>query len=328
MAGAKNLTGPECRQIVATIRDVMRRFRIDLSASLLEHDLGEAEWLGGFDGDVLFSSAWDPPTRKRTIDAASIVLRLKRVAWALTVASRLPGFDQRVRALRDLHVRTRAPQGDATDEAARGHAWDLLFEIELAAQLCRDSLAVTFEEPDVVVSMPDGRGRLGLACKRPRRLGTVPGAVGDAVRQIAASRNLGIVVLSLDLLVGQRDGAPRSWVIVEHDRETPAACDQLVGATMSDIASRVGHVFQRTSARAPGDLAGVGGVFGVANLVVIAGLDGGLTCMNTKTVTSLLPLIDVEGAATVLAGMRDILALGQAEFRSDEWLSGLDKSAA
>ena len=46
MAGAKNLTGAECRQIVTTIRDVMRRFRVDLVSSVLEYDLREAEWLG------------------------------------------------------------------------------------------------------------------------------------------------------------------------------------------------------------------------------------------------------------------------------------------
>jgi hypothetical protein len=72
----------------------------------------------------------------------------------------------------------------------------------------------------------------------------------------------------------------------------------------------------------------VGGVLGVANLAVIAGLDGGGTYMNTKTVTSMLPLMDAKGSADVLAGIQEILALGQAEFRSDEWLRGLDKPAA
>jgi hypothetical protein len=328
MAGAKNLTGVECRQIEAAIRNVMRRNRVALAESMLEHDLAEAEWLGGFDGDVLFSKAWEEPTRTRTIEAATIVLRLKRVAWALTVASRLRGFKQRLRALRELRIRSGAPQGDLADEAARAQAWDLLFEIELAAQLARKPLLVTFEEPDVVVSRPDGSSRLGLACKRPRRLVSVPGAVGDAVRQVAESGDLGMVVLSLDLIVGQHAGAPRNWIIVKHDRETPAACDRVVGAAMQDLAGRIGSVFHRASERAPHEMSRVGGVLGVANLAVIAGLDGGGTYMNTKTVTSMLPLMDAKGSADVLAGIQEILALGQAEFRSDEWLRGLDKPAA
>lgn len=328
MAGAKNLTGAECRQIVTTIRDVMRRFRVDLVSSVLEYDLREAEWLGTFDGDVLFSKAWEPPTRSRTIDAAVIVLRLKRVAWAMSVASKLRGFRHKLRALRALHVRAGAPQGDAADEAAHGHAWALLFEIELAAQLSREPLIVTFDEPDIVVSMPDGGGGLGLACKRPRKLTTVPGLVGDGVRQIAESGNLGVVALSLDLIVAQHRGAPQSWVIVKHDRETAAACDRVLGATTQEIASRIGDVFRRTDQRAPHQMARVGGVLCVANLAVIAGLDGGGTYMNTKTVTSMIPLMDAEGSATTLAGIRDILALGQAEFRTDDWMHGSDRPAA
>lgn len=328
MSGAKELTGDACRQIVRTIRDVMRRFRIDLGSSLLEHDLQEAEWLGSFEGNVLYSKAWDPSTRSRTIDAAAIVLRLKRVAWALTVASRLRGFKQRLRALRALHVRAGAPQGDSDDEAARAHAWNLLFEVELAAQLCREPLVVSFDEPDIVLSMPDGGERLGLACKRPRKLTTVPGLVGDGVRQIAESGSDGVVALSLDLIVGQHRGAPKNWMILKHDRETEAACDRVVGATTQDIASMVGNVFRRAGERAPAQMARVGGVLGVANLVVIAGMDGGRTYMNTKTVTTMIPLMSLDGTAAVLSGLRDILALGQAEFRSDEWLERLDKQNA
>jgi hypothetical protein len=97
---------------------------------------------------------------------------------------------------------------------------------------------------------------------------------------------------------------------------------------MQDLAGRIGSVFHRASERAPHEMSRVGGVLGVANLAVIAGLDGGGTYMNTKTVTSMLPLMDAKGSADVLAGIQEILALGQAEFRSDEWLRGLDKPAA
>lgn len=326
MSGAKHLTGEECRRVTHAIRGVMAQYGVNLHASLLEADLAEAEWLAGFDGNVLFSSAWDAPNRQRTIGAACRVLRLKRVAWALLVAAQISGFEERVARLRDLRVLPLAPHGDARDEGRLGEAWDLLFEIEVAAQLCGGPFGVEFAEPDIVVSMPGDLGTFAIACKRPRRSTSVPGALGDALRQLARFDGPGIVALSLDLLLPSHDGAPRNWVIVKHDRQTQSACNRLVGDATSQMAGAVGSVVQRAERRSPRELAGVGGVLGVANLVVLAGLDGGGQYMNTKVVTTKVPLLDAEGNATALAAICHVLELGQAEFRTDAWLAGVDAS--
>ncbi len=326
---AKHLASDDCRRIVATIRGIMQRYGIALDAAPLEAELAEAEWLASFDGDVLFSAAWDPPTRARTTDAVSRVLRLKRIAWALHMASDLPGFERIVGRLRDLRIRTAAPQGDAADEGRFGQAWDTLFEVEVAAQLMGEPLSVSFEEPDIVVRFSSSDALLGLACKRPRSLQSVAGAIGSAVGQIERFPGPGAVVLSLDLLLpALHRRVLRNWIIVEHDRETAAACAQVVGSAMTDLAGAAGDVFQRAASRSPRDLADVAGILGVANLLVIAGLDGGQRYVNTKTVATLLPIVDGAYKADVLAFVRERLELGQAAFRSDEWMDEVDVPAA
>ena len=80
--------------------------------------------------------------------------------------------------------------------------------------------------------------------------------------------------------------------------------------------------------RAPTELRDVGGILGVANFVVLAGLDAEMNYINTKSETAVLPLMASEGSATVLAAIRAIVSNGQAALRCDEWLDAIDPAPA
>ena len=314
---AKDLTGQTCRAIASTIRSVLDRHKIRLADSLLAEQLDEAEWLGTFDGNVFTSAAWSEEYQDRTIEAVAKVIRLKRVAWALTTCADLPGFSTRARALRQLRVRIAAPQGARDDEQAAGHAWDILFELEIAAQLTNGPFEISLEEPDVVARVRGSDAAMGLACKRPRCVRAVSGAIGSAIRQVADSKLPGLAVLSLDLLLPT---APKNWIILDHNRECDRACDMVVGEAMSKISGGVGSALALAADRSPHGTRAFGGVVGFANVIVMAGLDCGRRYVNTKAIAQVIPIMTVGHSAEVVSLIRRTLELGQGEYRRDEWL--------
>ena len=78
-------------------------------------------------------------------------------------------------------------------------AQDFLFELEIAARLAGLSLAVTFDEPDIVLHTSEGE-RLGLACKRPRNAKRHRKRLPEAAVQVTARSYQGVVVIGVEPL--------------------------------------------------------------------------------------------------------------------------------
>lgn len=126
----------------------------------------------------------------------------------MTLLFRVGLFDRIVDAvlpLRDVPDRARFLATLASGtldllERTRSNAKDILWELELWATLKRRSFGATLQEPpDIVVHF--GKTRIGIACKKLYSDKHVQNVLSQAVAQIEAGFDLGIVAVNIDDLI-------------------------------------------------------------------------------------------------------------------------------
>jgi hypothetical protein len=76
---------------------------------------------------------------------------------------------------------------------------NILWELELWARLCGRGLSATLHEPDLVVHFEDAT--VGIACKKLYSDNNVAKVLSEAVGQIEATHDFGILAVNLDDLV-------------------------------------------------------------------------------------------------------------------------------
>ena len=76
---------------------------------------------------------------------------------------------------------------------------NILWELELWARLCEKGLSATLQEPDLVVHFEDAT--VGIACKKLYSDNNVAKVLSEAVGQIEATHDFGILAVNLDDLV-------------------------------------------------------------------------------------------------------------------------------
>ena len=81
----------------------------------------------------------------------------------------------------------------------RSTSKDILWELELWARLCQRGLRTTLHEPDLVVHFEDAT--VGIACKKFYSDNNVAKVLSEAVGQIEATHDFGILALNLDDLI-------------------------------------------------------------------------------------------------------------------------------
>jgi len=126
----------------------------------------------------------------------------------MTLLFRVGHFDRiadAVLPLRDVPDRTRFLKALASGsldllERKESNAKDVLWELELWAILKRRSFVATLEEPpDLIVEFDDAR--IGIACKKLYSEKHVQNVLSQAVAQIEASFDFGIIAVNIDDLV-------------------------------------------------------------------------------------------------------------------------------
>lgn len=86
---------------------------------------------------------------------------------------------------------------------------DRLLEIEVAAALAKGGLAVSMEEPDIVVSGMGAFPSIAIPVKRPRRANGVDGCLRKAAQQARARGLPAVALVCLDAVMNTgRDGKP------------------------------------------------------------------------------------------------------------------------
>lgn len=188
-SSATELT-PEVVAYTATnIRKLLRRLRITkLECSPLFAELSELDWLAQ-QGEFFRGTATPDGAEANRVAYASIrALRLAYVERALGACSALAGFRNLLTHLRNLRVDLKGPAD---------MAWDLLFELELAARFRSERWTVGFFEPDFRLHDKSGLS-LSFACKRPRSIDSLLRAVAKGAQQVTAQATPGVVAVSLD----------------------------------------------------------------------------------------------------------------------------------
>ncbi len=125
-----------------------------------------------------------------------------RIAQAVALAQGIPGARERV-----VKLKKRLNRLTTQDEQAQ----DFLFELEVGARFTRLGLAITFDEPDIVLHSSDGH-RLGLACKRPRNVRRLRERLGEAADQITAGIDQGVIVIGVEPLFHRSNDPQRPTV--------------------------------------------------------------------------------------------------------------------
>jgi hypothetical protein len=157
-------------------------------------------------------------TLAHTSDLARLIADVKTLSdsWLMGQAEKYPitlvfrtGFFDRIAdavlPLRDVPDRARFLDALASGsldllERKQSNAKDVLWELELWAILKRRSFNATLEEPpDLIVKF--GECRIGIACKKLYSEKHVQNVLSQAVAQIEASFDFGIVAVNIDDLV-------------------------------------------------------------------------------------------------------------------------------
>jgi serine/threonine-protein kinase HipA len=188
-ASPRPITRDSVNQIVTRLEATFEALKLPLEGTPLRSEIDDVEWLSNASASDIFSKSGaheiDP---ERTRDCVLKLIRLDRVRKSLEHADRIPGFKNVLRHLRNL-----------SSDDKRKQAWDHLFEVELAAQLQSPHWELEFRETDLVIRDFSGR-ELGLECKRPRNSSTIARNVKEAIDQLNARMQMGIVVVNLDLV--------------------------------------------------------------------------------------------------------------------------------
>lgn len=226
----KELTGARCAEIARAIRDGLAGLGVRLQPHHdLERIVRQAELLASLGvGDVFgsFRDA-DGPEKDRITGAILAMEQAERVAASLQVAGRVRNFAQVTKWLQKKIDRL---------ETQESRAQDHLFEIEMAGRLARyPDLAVSFEEPDIVVRV-NGKP-VYLPCKRPRRVESVGENIRDARHQLAGRQGPSVILINTEAIF-HRSGNPNVPVVL-YDVGTPDEA-RAIGVNLIDQAIRNG----------------------------------------------------------------------------------------
>lgn len=193
---AQWLSARTCRAVCGRIRETFRRMSIELGVLALADDLNEIDWLGNLSEPLAEYAPRDEAERARYANAFRMTVRARRIERAFVRCESAPGFAGLLRHLRRLKL---VGQG-----GERSQAWDLLFEVELAAQFLAAGVWVEFSEPDLLVSESSGSTpdeRMAVACKRPTDREACVRQARAAVAQIHSSGFPGLVAVNTELFV-------------------------------------------------------------------------------------------------------------------------------
>jgi hypothetical protein len=193
--GPQEMTPGHLLAITRAIRAAFDRHGIRVAGSTLEDDLRGIEEVASSGVSLRSLPPTGTPSRASALRAYGTLPRAQKMAAALLVASCLDGFRTVLRRLPGLHIEV--------GPGPRSQAWDLLYEVEVAAQIhLGGEDEVRFGEPDLQVRSVDP-GFIAVACKRTSTDAACRGRMQDALDQVRAAGMPGMFVINTDQIVGE-----------------------------------------------------------------------------------------------------------------------------
>ncbi len=188
MAAPIELTTSAIQRVAASIERTFANHRVPIEpGSDLDHMLGELRWAGQFAG--LFTDAV-VADKERALGAFLLAEQMTHIERAVSAAGEIgEGARAKLQHLRKNPLNSL--------KVASGHGLETLFELETAGRLVRPFWTVSFGEPDIVLESPQ-TGRIGIACKRPRKRRAVDATIRRAAGQIDRSELPGYIVLGVE----------------------------------------------------------------------------------------------------------------------------------
>jgi hypothetical protein len=236
------VTAKQCQLVAAQIGSALDRFGLHLNpASDLAQMVREMEWLGSFDADPFSPGGAAEKSRgadkERFISAFLHLEQARRIADALTWAAKVANSETVVRWLRK-----RIDRIATQDEKSQ----DYLFELEIAARFASKGLTVSLEEPDIVVTLPNGF-RFAFACKRPRHAGRVGPMVREAADQVTGSGLPGIAVIGVEALLHRSEDPTRKTVFyaASNPESARAEGERIVGEAIAEARKDISRAFEK-----------------------------------------------------------------------------------
>ena len=224
----------DCNAVASSLRESLDLLNVNKPA--LSSDLGRIltnlDWMGSFPSPPLRPGGAAEEDRDRAVKGFLQFEQAKRVALSLKYCRDLPGASdpsRKVTTIRKAFDRL-TTHGSATQ--------DILLEFEVAGRLRHRELILEFDEPDLRVKLPVFSGTVGLACKRPRMLSSMPNSIRDAVHQIETAKIPSIIVIGVEAILysNSPDGTPSNFYI----EATP-------GAVLESIESDFDRILQNSN---------------------------------------------------------------------------------
>lgn len=307
MTGLRHLTGGDCADILARLREVLGSMDIELESLPLWNDLADVRWLTAFNCAVLreHGGAADVD-RRRTVAGFIAATSISRSVKAIGRSASLGGFEHKIRHLKNW--RLRPPTDENTEQAAQ--AGDHLYEIEVAARLSFTFSELRFDEPDLLAHDPESNFKFAIACKRPRTTRGFMRAAKQAVAQVRQSDAFGAVILSADNLIDQM---VRDLSGERLRGECRSRVSRIIDTTSGDVLrSLSGHPPRREGSPPHVRVSGVLGAL-VTGSFLLLGRDGpgGPSFLNTAFVPAMINKNEPHWARPVLAAFLDVLQQGE-----------------
>lgn len=309
MSELRHLHGQDCANLLARLRAVLHAMGVELESLPLWQDLADIRWLTSFNCDVLRERG-GPGEVDAARTAAGFVAAtfVNRSVKAISRCASLPGFEHKIRHLRNW----RLPGGGRDRSEQSKQARDHLYEIEVAARLGYTFSDLRFSEPDLLARDSESDFTFAIACKRPRSATGLMRSAKRAVAQVRQSDVFGAVFLSADNLVDPvvRDVSGRSLL-----PECQRRITRVIDATSGDILrSLSGHPPKRASSSKGTRVSGVLGVI-VSSSFLLLGRDGehGPAFLNTGFVPAMINRNKPEWARGALAMLLQVLQAGENE---------------
>ena len=234
------LTCEGCVSLLDDLRRNLAETDLNLEEMALWQDLEDLRWLATQRGNVLqgYENLKDP-TRKRRIQGFRDAVFIKRSVKAIERTRNYEGWRQPAIHLRNWRLRD-IPEDEGLAGKQAQQSMDFLYEIEVAARLGFTFSKIKFAEPDLVIESPDLPIAWSIACKRPRSLNSMTRATRKAVMQIDREGRLGVVMVSLDNLLGDGQkvidlsGAPLRPIYQDRMTRIVESCSKALLAELED----------------------------------------------------------------------------------------------
>lgn len=120
-------------------------------------------------------------------------IQARDIAHSLSAIDNIPA-----EKLRQLKDRLDYTESSGTRTAAK----DVFFELQIAGRLAHSfPAAITLEEPDVAMHLPEPLGKIGFCCKRPKNASAIASAIGKAVKQIRRHNFPCVLMIGIEEIV-------------------------------------------------------------------------------------------------------------------------------